>query len=237
MEFVQLEPAFQSTLPRGSDLDVCQKTGNLVHFNPRSLAGATGYSGHDSVDFYISIHAPSRERLMHVDSTFFVVQFQSTLPRGSDRYWFVWRQGRSISIHAPSRERLKTVIDENMIADISIHAPSRERLTLTDFCKFSSLFQSTLPRGSDYGGWLDIAFQEISIHAPSRERQHLHYHTTYSDLFQSTLPRGSDCGRILLEKSNKDISIHAPSRERRSSSSGRSSSTAFQSTLPRGSDQ
>ena len=76
---------FQSTLPRGSDLANRQQLSDYKNFNPRSLAGATVYvfiicsllsyfnprslagatSGIISVAlqiFFISIHAPSRER-------------------------------------------------------------------------------------------------------------------------------------------------------------------------------
>ena len=55
---------FQSTLPRGSD----------VIFNTMIKC-----------ILYISIHAPSRERLFNRTEDGDVDEFQSTLPRGSDR--------------------------------------------------------------------------------------------------------------------------------------------------------
>ena len=54
---------FQSTLPRGSDNKSHFKVMLSFYFNPRSLAGATGF-------------------LLHRPST--IAEFQSTLPRGSD---------------------------------------------------------------------------------------------------------------------------------------------------------
>ncbi len=163
----------------------------------------------------ISIHAPSRERLMFVP-------------------WYVGQV--TISIHAPSRERLEQQHYErcnrqqfqstlprgsdcllrNFFVDymISIHAPSRERQSCSQVGKSDIIFQSTLPRGSDC--------------------QHDARHKT-GQRFQSTLPRGSDAlcyqrlkhGQHFNPRSlagatcgmTKDvevfvISIHAPSRER-----------------------
>ena len=53
---------FQSTLPRGSDEGGCIPGWDSIHFNPRSLAGATIYSSNKLHAPHISIHAPSRER-------------------------------------------------------------------------------------------------------------------------------------------------------------------------------
>ena len=77
-----------------------------MHFNPRSLTGATEAKEKILKHRQISIHAPSRERRFFLPA--------QLLPRG-------------ISIHAPSRERhaKAAVIDCKRL--ISIHAPSRER--------------------------------------------------------------------------------------------------------------
>ena len=77
------------------------------------------------------------------------------------------------------------------------------------------IFQSTLPRGSDFDCFPFVDFLLISIHAPSRER-----HVARQFLY-----------------GNLDISIHAPSRERLYMDNSLTSNViAFQSTLPRGSD-
>ena len=56
----------------------------LRYFNPRSLAGAT-YMVRITTGFTnISIHAPSRERHQYLIEMPGNIQFQSTLPRGSD---------------------------------------------------------------------------------------------------------------------------------------------------------
>ena len=138
---------FQSTLPRGSDFDggeICvvfvisihapsrERPETLftcppyLHFNPRSLAGATGRGLPTCPSGLISIHAPSRERrflLAVVCSSWYFnprslagatrtnisstasLRFQSTLPRGSDCPSGSLSTDRKISIHAPSRER------------------------------------------------------------------------------------------------------------------------------------
>ena len=119
----------------------------------------------------ISIHAPSRERPCLTCSL---------------------NIGHKISIHAPSRERLSTTGRRKIFMHISIHAPSRERHGSFLINGGAILFQSTLPRGSDF--------------VPERL---LFEHFE----FQSTLPRGSDFWFFVPERL-LFISIHAPSRER-----------------------
>ena len=75
---------FQSTLPRGSDAPRFNEKRKVKHFNPRSLAGATGNGFDFARLLIISIHAPSRERQRTLASSYVNVIFQSTLPRGSD---------------------------------------------------------------------------------------------------------------------------------------------------------
>ena len=55
-----------------------------------------------------------------------------------------------ISIHAPSRERPLATLGVEVTHEISIHAPSRERLVFSSGRLYANLFQSTLPRGSDF---------------------------------------------------------------------------------------
>ena len=120
------------------------------YFNPRSLAGATYFTAHFFTVKTISIHAPSRERLLTY-SLYNGITF--------------------ISIHAPSRERqvylllteprtenfnprsLAGATEINKHKDcnslISIHAPSRERPGRWAGRLVQVQFQSTLPRGSD----------------------------------------------------------------------------------------
>ena len=57
---------------------------HLWHFNPRSLAGATGRVKVRDENNLISIHAPSRERRTTASGALIPTLFQSTLPRGSD---------------------------------------------------------------------------------------------------------------------------------------------------------
>ena len=75
----------------------------------------------------ISIHAPSRERPNSQATAATSATFQSTLPRGIDNTCEITTAIHSISIHAPLRER-----------------PITAR-TLTPTAEF----QSTLPYGSD----------------------------------------------------------------------------------------
>ena len=101
--------SFQSTLPHGSDAGVKNGRAFLSDFNPRSLTGATSFAispinapifqstlphGSDCicicfiVRILISIHAPSRERLILACLLVLVILFQSTLPHGSDISFF-----------------------------------------------------------------------------------------------------------------------------------------------------
>ena len=229
-----------------------------MHFNPRSLAGATR-----------NVTQQRREE-----------KFQSTLPRGSD--WcrcMLPAAGYLISIHAPSRERHLFIVIENALFMISIHAPSRERpveptatglvtifqstlprgsdadhlgtiaqklhfnprslagaTAAVDFRRYICLFQSTLPRGSDCACNVDnnqrCKFQST---LPRGSDQLIVGLQAHANLFQSTLPRGSDRTTKMVYTGSY-ISIHAPSRERLNGIQKRNASVAFQSTLPRGSD-
>ena len=140
-------------------------------FNPRSLAGATRSAGTLSFLAHISIHAPLRERQHSLCIVRTAVQFQSTLPCGSDCNEDVTKMFKIISIHAPLRERLNGFRHTAAAATISIHAPLRER-----------------PEPFI----IDEVVSTISIHAPLRERLARSVALTAADVFQSTLPCGSD---------------------------------------------
>ena len=184
---------FQSTLPHGSDIKYFNCPLLSHHFNPRSLTGAT--PAFAIVAFFYSNFNP---------------RSLTGATAGAANKWAV----AVISIHAPSRERHDAHIRWSPITGISIHAPSRERqhyireicnylyfnprsLTGATLQKISyllsvSIFQSTLPHGSDYNYQHRYQWSMISIHAPSRERLCM-------------LTRSSCIAAI---------SIHAPSRER-----------------------
>ena len=82
-------------------------TATPLHFNPRSLAGATASATVYGIQLLL---------------------FQSTLPHGSDATLAFLFHIAAISIHAPSRERQMLPRSPYPFAGISIHAPSRERL-------------------------------------------------------------------------------------------------------------
>ena len=149
--FLNLVRRFQSTLPYGSDL-MSTTAGAVVPIFQSTLP----YESDPNVfstsggDLKISIHAPSRERLCCS-----IFSFSAAV----------------ISIHAPSRERQHEPEERRpvrkhfnprslagatyagrillMFLLISIHAPSRERLKSLIARLRRTLFQSTLPRGSD----------------------------------------------------------------------------------------
>ena len=140
---------FQSTLPRGSDQNVCAYLVPRTHFNPRSLAGAT---------------------ICIVKGFLLYEHFNPRSLAGATIFRMIIRTLKCISIHAPSRERPPRYSINPPRFFISIHAPSRERrlqarasstaiyfnprslagatATLAS-CSPCRRFQSTLPRGSD----------------------------------------------------------------------------------------
>ena len=163
---------FQSTLPRGSDAVAAFSAVLIRYFNPRSLAGATPQSPTLLLSTAtISIHAPSRERLLNEQRT---------------------ANKNRISIHAPSRERPLIAQGRISILDISIHAPSRERQSSGRLPSVEMIFQSTLPRGSDkYGMLTEPEFSDFNPRSLAGATWFVMKNWEIWK-FQSTLPRGSD---------------------------------------------
>ena len=140
---------FQSTLPRGSDRFLPGSQYIREYFNPRSLAGATKKCGVKVVSVRISIHAPSRERRSCHSRQRTRKQFQSTLPRGSDKIGCLTRSCR-------------TNFNPRSLAGAT--AATRLRLGRMQYFNPRSLAGATRER-HPAGECV-----KISIHAPSRER-------------------------------------------------------------------
>ena len=120
---------FQSTLPHGSDCKHVLVTEQTYYFNPRSLTGATIKYFNRRIYMYISIHAPSRERLLDGESVTITNKISIHAPsRERPQIAYLFVQIPRISIHAPSRERRSSSVLLSSQSSISIHAPSRERL-------------------------------------------------------------------------------------------------------------
>ena len=184
-------------------------------FNPRSREGATSIVDKPHLYMPISIHAPAKERLnlsfRHLPSAsnfnprsregatkinnhiLISLIFQSTLPRRSDLQYSLYALF-CFYFNPRSREGATLVmVNSLLIHQISIHAPAKERLDLVRPRISEALFQSTLPRRSDYGVYLMLSYQGISIHAPAKERRKFRVRCDYWWC----------------------ISIHAPAKERR----------------------
>ena len=237
-DYIRWLRRFQSTLPRGSDLNATNTFFNILHnFNPRSLIGAT----------YGGIYLCSSDRyfnprsLTGATANVFTTSggdlFQSTLPYGSDGTTFASGLEEVISIHAPLRER--------RIAALSTVRPLP--------------FQSTLPYGSDIisrqsrstinnfnprsltgATTTHPAFQcryTISIHAPSRERLPLDGALFKLQAFQSTLPHGSDTSSAHRSCDYVYFNPRSLTGATASKEGSFSIPLPFQSTLPHGSDR
>ena len=120
-------------------------------------------------------------------------EFQSTLPRGSDLTISSLCRAASSNFNPRSLAGATvwySIYKQNKV--ISIHAPSRERHYPTIVYVLQSLFQSTLPRGSD-----------------GKHHHHQHIHSDFN-------PRSLAGATTPLHHPFQyyRISIHAPSRER-----------------------
>ena len=77
-----------------------------------------------------------------------------------------------------------------------------------------TLFQSTLPRGSDTGGRIiPITYADFNPRSLAGATVQYIFTIAKHGRFQSTLPRGSD-DALAVMMLHSAISIHAPSRER-----------------------
>ena len=120
-----------------------------------------------------------------------LLEFQSTLPYGS--------------------EQSPTLLLST--ATISIHAPLRERFTMMRAVCLVLIFQSTLPYGSETGFTNDgrqLIFQST---LPYGSEGVIELAMRTGKIFQSTLPYGSE-NRLIKAVNAELISIHAPLRER-----------------------
>ena len=167
--------------------------------------------------YYISIHAPLRERRFGFSCRSDCFSFQSTLPYGSEEFADLPSSVRAISIHAPLRERLPYGSDDRSHVykttfNISIHAPLRERPIIE---KGKSIIRISIHAPLRERRAANRLFSGIliSIHAPLRERlsftrfmtNNRHFnprsltgatfgivYTSIIRSFQSTLPYGSE---------------------------------------------
>ena len=121
----------------------------------------------------------------------------------------------AISIHAPSRERLSNC---KISHRYRLYFNPRSLAGATSYGPFLiggvTLFQSTLPRGSDANSVAQTNALVISIHAPSRERHDEHIRWSPVTGISIHAPSRE---RPLMPGCNVRsslISIHAPSRER-----------------------
>ena len=140
--------------------------------------------------------------------------FQSTLPCGSDVFvWFV----RSCPTNFNPRSLAGATYATNRVTQdsgISIHAPLRERRTAAGVNLVVSLFQSTLPCGSDApflylnSGYAD--FNPRSLAGATGKTKVLIVSITH---FNPRSLAGAT-GLYLRSKRHEKISIHAPLRER-----------------------
>ena len=200
----------------GATLGICKRCLPRCNFNPRSLAGATHTAGACITFQRISIHAPSRERptairVMAAPQ----LHFNPRSLAGATKRLYSSLLSLRISIHAPSRER------RNITVNVGSGGGDFNPRSLTGATSLvhyiSTSFNDFNPRsltGATLAFFARTWGNYISIHAPLRER---HICT----------PRGL----VILA-----ISIHAPLRERRINLIEYQHQILFQSTLPYGSD-
>ena len=141
------------------------------NFNPRSLAGATQTSQIIPPNFLISIHAPLRERRNRINIHHATMHFNPRSLAGATHLlcrmiWlicnfnprslagatlrFIAKEMMMINFNPRSLAGATDYADQIIsLGYISIHAPLRERRNLNSISSLFTLFQSTLPCGSD----------------------------------------------------------------------------------------
>ena len=146
----------------------------MCGFNPRSREGATFTADREDRAILVSIHAPAKER-HYLQFLFYAKnEFQSTLPRRSDKSC-TGATEREDMFQSTLPRRSDTI---SLRADRglrSFNPRSREGATHSEQSNNKRIvFQSTLPRRSDgvllYKNW---DTEKVSIHAPAKERLHL----------------------------------------------------------------
>ena len=142
---------FQSTLPCRSDRHQDYSATLYMDFNPRSLAGATKCRTLDAL--CLAYFNPRSLAGATVALSMVLLPFPHFNPRslaGATPISSLYLTLLFISIHAPLRERPGRYLRCLAAIAISIHAPLRERPTNPVMLVPSSVFQSTLPCGSDF---------------------------------------------------------------------------------------
>ena len=134
----------------GSDHRCKRRPPNRIHFNPRSRVGSDESSSSNSVDNFISIHAPAWGATAEGRTDHIATEFQSTLPRG-ERQISVPRMICRIRYFNP-RSRVGSDVYKLhggiIIGAISIHAPAWGATQQMPVQQMPvQQFQSTLPRG------------------------------------------------------------------------------------------
>ena len=186
-------PEFQSTPPCGGDIYSPPSDLASSYFNPRPLAGATGWLWLLDHFCRISIHAPLRGRPVGVLAKLSCILFQSTPPCGGDMLNPIWMMMVRYFNPRPLAGATVTVMESLKALLISIHAPLRGRRCFMHSCTHSidfnprplagatpapgagmerPGFQSTPPCGGDDASKPHCAPMPISIHAPLRGRHH-----------------------------------------------------------------
>ena len=120
----------------------------------------------------ISIHAPLRERHGFCRHCFDKTRFQSTLPCGSDKSRAVMlKSWYNFNPRSLAGATSSSTIIRHRRSDFNPRSLAGATSSVTVPLAFSTLFQSTLPCGSDAHLGEQAIQNIISIHAPLRERQ------------------------------------------------------------------
>ena len=171
-------------------------------------------------------------------------------------------QGLDVSIHAPARERTtargvrpaawtcfnpRSRAGANRPTAISLSHRSMFQSTLPRGSERRNLdasdagysFQSTLPRGSEPDARRDASLRSVfvSIHAPARERTPVASCGQDVWTFQSTLPRGSELVALDLPREVAEFQSTLPRGSEPDTAMPAAHCGSFQSTLPRGSER
>ena len=184
---------FQSTHPRGvrphvPPLQVGSNRFQSTH--PRGVR--PGLSSSDSVNFQVSIHAPTRGATAQETMSDAALLFQSTHPRGV-RLGSSSQNKTNKMFQSTHPRGVRRTEQMQFLKDlsVSIHAPTRGATQPYQHNHANRTFQSTHPRGvRPFTEKCCIKRINVSIHAPTRGATPDVEKAFVAYLFQSTHPRG-----------------------------------------------